>query len=123
MYFHCYAYVFLLVCMSALFCIFCFHRANWRSSATLTEGFPCLFLSCKANARVSLAKTGHGPHSSQINWLFYVLFVWKCVLYYCPRLSTQLQLTNIIYNLRPKQQEKLLKLHEWVESIFIMMLP
>ena len=32
--------------------------------ATLTEGFPCFFLSCKANARVYLAKTGHGPHSS-----------------------------------------------------------
>ena len=50
--------------MYALFCIFCFHRANWHSSAILTEVFPCFFLSCKANARVYLAKTGHGPHSS-----------------------------------------------------------
>jgi hypothetical protein len=33
-----------------LFCTFYFHRANWHSSATLTEGFPCFFLSCKANA-------------------------------------------------------------------------
>ena len=44
-------------------------------AATLTEVFPCIFLSCKANARVNLAKTGHGPHSSQIVVLFYVLFV------------------------------------------------
>jgi hypothetical protein len=28
--------------------------------------FPCFFLSCKANARVKLAKTGHGPHSSTL---------------------------------------------------------
>jgi len=26
--------------------------------------FPCFFLSCKANARLKPAKTGHGPHSS-----------------------------------------------------------
>jgi len=32
--------------------------------ATLTEVFPCFFLSCKANARVKPAKTGHGLHSS-----------------------------------------------------------
>jgi len=31
---------------------------------TLTEVFPCFFLSSKENDRVKLAKTGHGPHSS-----------------------------------------------------------
>jgi hypothetical protein len=55
----------------------------------LTEVFPCFFLSCKANARVKLAKTGHGQHSSTLVvicvvrllfMLFYVLFVCKCVL-------------------------------------------
>jgi len=30
--------------------------------------------------------------------LFYVLFVCKYVLYYCHRVSTQLQLTNISYH-------------------------
>jgi hypothetical protein len=35
-------------------------------AATLTEVFPCFFLSCKANARVKLAKTGHGPHSPKL---------------------------------------------------------
>ena len=53
---------------------------------TLTEVFPCFFLGCKANARVKLAKTGHGPHSSTLACvvrlfvLFYVLFMCKCVL-------------------------------------------
>jgi hypothetical protein len=44
-------YVLLLVC-HVLFCIFFLHCANSHSSATLTEVFPCFFLSCKANARV-----------------------------------------------------------------------
>ena len=43
-----------------------FHRASWHSSATLTEVFLCFFLSCKVNASVKPAKTGHGPHSSKI---------------------------------------------------------
>jgi len=59
-------YVLLLLCLSNVYCMFMYlHRASWYSSATLTEGFPCFFLSCKANARVKPAKTGHGPHSSK----------------------------------------------------------
>jgi hypothetical protein len=46
----------------------------------LTEVFPCFFLSCKANARVKLAKTGHGPYSTTlvcicvVRMLLFVLF-------------------------------------------------
>jgi len=76
---------------------------------TLTEVFPSFFLSCTANARVKPAKTGHGPHSSTlvvicvVRLLFvllYVLFVCKCVLYYCHRVTTQLQLINISYHIK-----------------------
>jgi len=48
-------YVFLLLRIRLIVCL---------CMATLTEVFPCFFLSCKANARVKPAKTGHGPHSS-----------------------------------------------------------
>ena len=75
---------------------------------TLTEVSPCLFLRCRANARVKLAKTGHGPHSSTLVVfrvvrlyfvLFYVLLVCKYVMNYCHRVTTQLQLTNISYHI------------------------
>jgi hypothetical protein len=55
----------------------------------LTEVFSCFFLSCKANARVKLAKTEYGSHSSTLVvicvvrllfLLLHVLFVCKCVL-------------------------------------------
>jgi len=65
--------------------VYCTLHGGFR---TLTEVFPCFFLSCKANARVKLAKTGHGPHSSTLVIicvvrllfvLFYVLLVYKCL--------------------------------------------
>jgi hypothetical protein len=69
------------------YCVFIYlYRVSWHSSATLTEVFSVL---CKANARVKLAKMGHGPHSSKIFVLFYVLFVLcrsvccLCVNVYC----------------------------------------
>ena len=52
---------------------------------------------------------GHGPHSSKLFVLFYVLCVFSrsvyclcvnaycTVLYYCHRVATQLQLTNMPY--------------------------
>jgi hypothetical protein len=54
-------------------------------SLTLTVVFPCFFLNCKANARVKLAKTEHGPHSSTlfVIWVFLLLFVLFCVLFVC----------------------------------------
>ena len=133
-------YIFLLLWLYILIVCLCM--------TTVTEVFPCFFFSCKANARVKPAKTGHGHHSSKIFvcsmyfcvvlcivclfyvflccfmyfCLFYVflccfmyfcvvlcivcfvsfsvLFVCICVLYYCHRVATQLQLNiyHIIFN-------------------------
>jgi len=97
------------VCLFSFVMCGCFGNTQYvycHSSATLTEVSPCFILSCKANAGVKLAKMGHGPHSSKLVVicvvlllfvLFYVLFMCKCVLYYCHRVLTQLQLTNILY--------------------------
>jgi hypothetical protein len=63
-------------------------------NATLTEVYPCFSLSCKANARLQFARTGHGQHSSKfvisvffvihivllLIVMFYVLFGCKRVL-------------------------------------------
>jgi len=65
----------------------------------LTEVFPCFYLSCKANARVKLAKTGHGPHSSTFSCYLCCSMYCLCVNVYCHRLTTQLQLTNISYHI------------------------
>ena len=87
-------------CLRILIVVYVFLDA-----ATLTEVFPCFFLGCKANARVIIAKTGHGPHSSKIVVLFYVLFILYCSMYclcvnvYCHQVTTQLQLTNISYHI------------------------
>ena len=65
------------------YCMFMYHhRANWHSSVTLTEVFPCFFLSCKANSRVKPSKTGHGPHYPKLFVSFCVLFV-LCRSVYC----------------------------------------
>jgi hypothetical protein len=83
-----------VMCGCLIMCIIAF-----PSSATLTKDIPCFFLSSKANARVKLAKTGHGMHSSKLVVICVVIcIVSKCVLYYCHRVSIQLQLTNISYH-------------------------
>jgi hypothetical protein len=76
-------YVFLLLCQCipiVCLCIFIVPAGNLR--LTLTEVFPCFFLSCKANARVKPAKMGHGQHCSKMFVLFCVLFV-LCRSVYC----------------------------------------
>ena len=105
---YCVPFIFFVTCVCVCVCVCVYMFCNvWvycnTYTITLAGGFPCFLLSCKANARVKLAKTGHGPRSSKLVIicvvfmlivLFHVLFVCKCVLYYCYRVFIQLQLTN-----------------------------
>jgi hypothetical protein len=63
-------YVFLLLWLCIL--VVCLYMA------TLTEVFPCFFLSYKANVRVKPAKMGQGPHSSK----FFFCSMYFCVVLY-----------------------------------------
>ena len=85
----------ILIVMYVLFCVFSFHRANWHSSVTLTEVFPCSFSVERQMPGYTLQRRGTAHTLPKLSVLFYVLFVCKCVLYYCHRVSTQLRLTNI----------------------------
>jgi hypothetical protein len=77
----------ILIVMSVLFCIFYFHRANWHPSAfsSVVRPMPGHNLQRRDTARTF----------PKLIVSFCVLFVCKCVLYYCHRVATQLQLTNI----------------------------
>ena len=68
---------------------------------TLTEVFPCFFPSCKANARVKIAKTGHGPHSSTLVCIYVVrlLFVLFYVLFVCKRVLPPGDNPNAVNNI------------------------
>jgi len=49
---------------------------------TLTDVFPFFYLSCKVNARVKFAKTGHGMQSSKLV-AFVGFFCYLCCSMYC----------------------------------------
>ena len=53
--------LYILIVMYVLFFVFCFHRANWHSSATFTEVFPCFFFSCKGITRKDGARLALFP--------------------------------------------------------------
>jgi len=86
------------------YCVFIYlHRASWHFSATLNEVFPW-FSSVVRQMPSKIRKDGTRPALLQIFVLFSVLFVLcrsvfflmcKCVVYYCHRVDTQLQLIDI----------------------------
>jgi hypothetical protein len=66
----------------------------WLLWLRFFRAFPQLLGKCQGKTR----KGGARPALFLI-FVLYVLFVCKCVLYYCHRVDTQLQLTNISYHI------------------------
>jgi hypothetical protein len=56
---------------------------DWRNIRTSLLHIPRFFLSCKANARVTPAKTGHGPHSSKFLCcsMYFLFCVVLCIVF------------------------------------------
>jgi len=87
----------ILIIMYVLFCIFCFHRANWHSSAIFIEEFPRFSSVLRQMPVYNLQRRCTASNIPKLILLFCVLFVCKSVLYWWHRVATQLQLTNILY--------------------------
>jgi len=94
MYFYCYVYVFLLLCMfcsvySVLIVPTDTLRLPWL------RFFPAFSSVVRRMPGYNSRRRGTARTLPKLIMLFCVLFVCKCVLYYCHRVPTELQLKNI----------------------------
>jgi uncharacterized membrane protein len=74
-------YLFIFIVMCVLFCLFCFHRANWHSSAPWLRFSPTFSSFVKEIPGYNSQRWCTALTLPKLIVLFYVFFVWKCVLY------------------------------------------
>ena len=73
--------MFIVMSMSSYCLIMYLPRANWHSSATMTDIFPCFFLSCKANLLLQSAlqpSVGFSPAQLSLSLLSRKVFTECC---------------------------------------------
>jgi hypothetical protein len=88
MYFYCYVYIFLLLCMfCSVYSVFIV--LPWLRFVRAVSSVVRQILGYNSQ------RWGMARFLPKLIMLFCLLFVCKCVLYYCHWVSTQLQLTNI----------------------------
>jgi hypothetical protein len=92
--------------LNSQICVYLYAYPNSMSASytdwgffTLIEVFSCFFLTCKANAWIKLAKTGHGQYSLLFGCYLCCSMQCSCVNVYCHRVTTQLQLINTSYHI------------------------
>ena len=121
---HAFIYIYInVIVMYVLFCIFYFHCAIWHSLATLTEVLPCFFSVVRQMPGYNSQRWGTAytlpKYLIMLFCVLFVLFVCKCVLYYCHWVSSQLQLTNIYHEMTTIQNLQLSGQH--VHRMFIIL--
>ena len=76
-------FLYILIVIYVLFRTFCSHRTNWHSSVTLNEVFRAFSSFVRQMPGYNSQRRGTARTIPKLIVLFYVLFVCKCVLYYC----------------------------------------
>jgi len=98
MYFYCYVYVFLSLCMfCSVYSVFIVPTGTLR--LPWLRFFRAFSSVVRQMPRYNSQRRGTAHTLPKLIALFCALFVCKCVLYYCHQVSTQRQLTNISIHL------------------------
>ena len=108
MYSYCYVYVFVFLCMlCSVYSVFIVPTDTLRLS--WLRFFHAFSGVVRQMPRYNSQGRGTTRTFPKLIVLFCVLFVCKCALYYCHRVLTQLQLTNVSYHIKSEEFSQSIK--------------